>query len=307
MSENVYTWDGLSTDASRFLRSLVPGEFISLRYDVVRMFGGDGTAAILFTDLLHWSTTQKAMDADGWFYRTSSSVTQKMGIARKPQERVRRLLIDMGIMEVGGRVGTTGKNYYRLNLGRVYALLAVVPIGDNEMPPSGTTSCTLSGQPDVPKGDNIVNEEVDEGVEVPTNTSYSVASPPPRRVHARKSRLHVFDAERLAAFPRWAVRHYPRTPGGLGATEELAERIITQLGTYVEGDEAGMTRAQKRVDEFIAAIKNIEAAVSDGSYSAEYIPRFVNFCGLKHVGQVASYKEWAARKPAERKKRSLVV
>jgi hypothetical protein len=279
-TEGVYSWAELTGEQALALRSLNPGEFLSIRYDVIQMFDGDITAAVLFSELLAWSSLNKVQDNDGWFYHTSGQIAKRLKIKRSLQNRVRNTLTDMGLLETERR-DVPAKNYYRINLTKTLELL---------------TACWQENvQPDVRKTDNKENKPVNV-VEVEKSISYSSSD---TRKSANKS-THVLSPDRHQKAVEWIVTNYPRNNLGLGATEAQATSIVNRLGKLAPGETEDV--ALGRLNQFKKGVSNFRDAVESGTYDRSFVFGFAKFAGLGvQYGDAPKYLAWADMKPAKKK------
>lgn len=290
-------WNKLDPTQVLALRGYGGEPGIYVRASMVRALKGDGTAAILLSQLLFWSQSKKAEESDGWFYMTTPAVTKTLGITRHIQLRVRKLLEEMGILEIS-KGGMPAKNYYRVHLDRVLELLTAAQYQEGAAtsePESGppvaayaATSEPESGRLVAKKADDIVNTLVN------TRTPYSKPTLSPGRKN--EDALNVLGKEFDRAV-EIVIGMYPVDGQGLQVTPYKAGRILRKLGRIGKNaSQEERAQAWERLREFKQALVNIQAAVANGEVKNQFVPKFDNFAGLGVTyGKEAGYIAWAKR------------
>jgi hypothetical protein len=70
------------------------------------------TGALMLSQCVYWSTRTK--NPDGWFYKTQSEWEEETGMNRREQERARKALKSIGVLEEKRR-GVPARMYFRVN------------------------------------------------------------------------------------------------------------------------------------------------------------------------------------------------
>lgn len=285
-------WSKLDVRDAAIIRGASDGQGIFIRPAVVKALGGDGNAAILLHQLLFWSQSEMAEERDGWFFVTSQRLNKDTGLSYDVQERIRRKLVNLGILEQERR-GVPAKNYYRLNLEAVSELLVSIEIKNREIP-----SSRKGESPDLDKENHpiIVKERVNDRV----NKNTLSAAP-------KSASLNIL-GDKIDSFVAWVVGTYPVNIHGIGATDGQARKVAERIGGYKSNStEEYISRKRKELQVFITGIKNLKEATDSPEFDRKFVPGFANFAGLGVLyGKEPGYVAWASRKVPE-KKQKLVV
>jgi hypothetical protein len=86
-------------------------DYLDFENRCVRKFGP--AAGIFLRQLFYW--TGKQHDPEGWIYKTQSEMEQETGLARKQQEKARKILCKYGVLEEVKR-GVPCRLWYRVDL-----------------------------------------------------------------------------------------------------------------------------------------------------------------------------------------------
>lgn len=86
---------------------------------MVRLFRGNGSAAIWCSQSLYWQ--RRCVNQDGFWYNTQAELEEQTGLGSDAQATARRLLIDMGLWEEERR--DRNALHYRLNLPALLRML----------------------------------------------------------------------------------------------------------------------------------------------------------------------------------------
>ncbi len=295
-------WKDLSQEQYAFLQAMggeKQGVFV--RASTLRALKGDGSAAIYLTQLIYWSQTEAARENDGWFYLTTQKVTEELGMSRFIQERVRKDLVNMGMLEYQRR-GLPAKNYYRLHLDSVAERLLVVMAPPSQRESLATDRGDASN---IDGGDAsyIVKKQVNRPVKIYSRQGISPTGGRPAQIQ----KINVL-GDQIDQGIKFIIRTYPLNGQGCPATEYKARQALSLLGDLPPGatDEQKL-EAKAKINVLIKAIKNIRHSVDTGDLETKYVPGFEKFAGIKtYDGQEAPYVQWSLKVIAE-KTRTLVV
>jgi hypothetical protein len=81
---------------------------------------GGATGGLFMSQLFYWS--DKGADPDGWIYKTQDEWEEETALTRSEQERARKHLRALGILEETRR-GVPSRLYYRLNVACLATML----------------------------------------------------------------------------------------------------------------------------------------------------------------------------------------
>lgn len=81
---------------------------------------GGATGGLFLSQLLYWS--DRGGDPDGWIYKTQAEWREETALTRSEQERARKALRDLGVLEEARR-DVPARLYYRLDFDRLASLL----------------------------------------------------------------------------------------------------------------------------------------------------------------------------------------
>ncbi len=285
-------WSKLDVRDAAVIRGAGGEQGIFVRPSIVRALGGDGNAAILLQQLLFWSQSDMAEERDGWFFVTAQRLQKDTGLSYDVQERVRKKLVNLGVMEQERR-GVPAKNYYRMNLDALAELLVSIEIKNREIP-----SSRKGESPDLDKvnDQNIVKDRVNDRV----NKNTPSAAP-------KSASLNIL-GDKVDAFVAWVVSTYPVNMHGIGATEGQARKIAERIGGYkVNSTEEYISRKRKELQTFITGIKNLKEATDSPEFDRKFVPGFANFAGLGVLyGKEPGYVAWANRRVPEKREKLVV-
>jgi hypothetical protein len=100
---------------------------------------GTANAALFLSQCLYWSERGK----DGWFYKTAGDWEAELGLTRREQETVRKVLVERGFIEEK-RGGERGKMHYRVNEEVITAALSVCTKTPNCQPEKEPSDAQIS-------------------------------------------------------------------------------------------------------------------------------------------------------------------
>lgn len=316
-------WKDLNPTQLLALKGYGGEQGIYVRASMLRALNGDGSAAIVLSQLIYWSQSDSARKNDGWFYLTTPHVTKTLGMSRYVQERVRKMLVEKGILEFERR-GLPAKNWYRLDLEQVITLLSAEFYEDSDAPdqegdiPQGENaeahaSRGESRHPDVQDSPGSVGGKSPERVNTLKNTPVKIYSKEPvgsTSGPAGASGIINVCGEKFDAGIKFILDTYPLSGPGLPVTEHQARRALKKLGDLKashtpEEKQAAVTR----VNEFKRAVLNIRQAVDSHDLETRFVPNFENFAGIKGIlyGNEPGYLKWANRVAVAKPKPRLVV
>ena len=287
-------WSKLTPEEQIIIKGLGGEKGVFVRPSVVRAFGGDGNAAIMLQHFMFWGQSDMANERDGWFFLTTQRITADTGLGYATQKRVRKMLVDMGILSQR-REGIPAKNYYKIDYSAVILALRHEATQNNGLEHARVIESTDLGSV---IQSNIVDNRVEEGV----NDEVKEYTWPA----AKNAKINVLGTK-FPTFVDWVVNNYPSNDQGLKASTAQAARIGRKLGdvSSTATDEA-KAEASAKIKVFCDGIKNLAQAVKTG-YDRKYVPRFHNFAGLgPQYGKDPSYLDWANREaPKEKRELSL--
>jgi len=81
---------------------------------------GGATGGLFLSQLFYWS--DKGSDPDGWIYKTQAEWQEETALTRWEQERARKVLRELGILEEQRR-DVPARLYYRLNVDALASML----------------------------------------------------------------------------------------------------------------------------------------------------------------------------------------
>ena len=97
------------------LRPILPNKFVQVFDEFVPLCGQDFQAASFLSNLFWWSeVADKTPEKHGWVYKTAANLKKELGLARRGYERVRRILLEKGLVQYR-RGGVHGKMHWYLN------------------------------------------------------------------------------------------------------------------------------------------------------------------------------------------------
>ncbi|WP_051228300.1 DnaT-like ssDNA-binding domain-containing protein [Oceanospirillum beijerinckii] len=92
-------------------------------HPVFRDVAGSTVGGVFLSQAYYWSTGGRiAAERAGWFYKTGTQWTEETRLSRSEQERARRDLKAVGLLEER-RQGRPAKLFFRLNLDRLFELI----------------------------------------------------------------------------------------------------------------------------------------------------------------------------------------
>lgn len=78
------------------------------------------TSGLFLSQLFYWS--DKGDDPEGWIYKTIEQWQEETALTRSEQERARKILSELGLLEVERR-GLPARLFFRLDVNRLASLL----------------------------------------------------------------------------------------------------------------------------------------------------------------------------------------
>ena len=97
------------------LRPILQNKFVQVFDEFVPLCGQDFQAASFLSNLFWWSeVADKTPEKHGWVYKTAANLKKELGLARRGYERVRRILLEKGLVQYR-RGGVHGKMHWYLN------------------------------------------------------------------------------------------------------------------------------------------------------------------------------------------------
>jgi len=98
-------------------------------HPVFRDVAGSTVGGLFLSQAYYWSTGGRiASERAGWFYKTGAEWLQETRLSRSEQDRARRDLRKVGLLEEKRR-GNPAKMFYRLNLERLFELIEAQATG----------------------------------------------------------------------------------------------------------------------------------------------------------------------------------
>lgn len=95
------------------------------------------TGGLFLSQLFYWS--DKGDDPEGWIYKTQEQWTEETALTRSEQERARKILVGLGLLEEARR-GIPARLYYRLDVDALASMLdrAIKDAGSPQTSPQDT-------------------------------------------------------------------------------------------------------------------------------------------------------------------------
>lgn len=290
-----YQWSSVTGEQRSILMGHGGEQGVFVRPSFVRVMKGDGNAAIIMQHMLYWSQTDMAKQREGWFYLTAQRMSQDTGLSHDVQERVRRKLVLLGVLEQK-RAGVPAKNYYRINFVKLAELL-IAESRKGEIKNQADTESSIRDSREQGE-ENVVNIEYTREDTVEHTTKNNYVRP------GQKITEHVL-GNKMPDFILWIQQTYPKNAHGIEVTPNQAARASARLGTLTKTNTREVATA--RVKTFILGIKNFRAEVDAGRYDRKYVMKFDKFAGLGvQYGSDPDYEAWA-RKKIEKPKNDFVV
>jgi hypothetical protein len=78
-------------------------------------------AAIMLSQLIFWSNNARAIEREGWFYKSVRELQEETGLSKRQQQSARQILLDTGLIEAK-LVGIPRTWHYKVNLEALDAL-----------------------------------------------------------------------------------------------------------------------------------------------------------------------------------------
>lgn len=315
---SITQWKDLTPTQLLALKGLGGEQGVFVRSSLLRALKGDGSAAILLAQLIFWSQTDSAAEHDGWFYLTTQVITKNFAMSKDIQQRVRRLLGELGILEFERR-GNPAKNWYRLNLDAIIDLVAdqyyettgaggdVVIQRTTMSTPSGGDSPPLEDDNAVVledgKAPHIVKRLVNPGV----NPNSKKLMPTSAGQNTRPKYLNIL-GDRFDHYLGFVRANYPLDYQGLAASEGEVRAALHKIGRYKpNASEEEQATVRTNMQRFLRAVHNMKRAVDIGQKENRYVPGFGKFAGLGipygHEPGYIKMADW--KEPVKR--RELVV
>ncbi|MFC3875568.1 hypothetical protein [Neisseria musculi] len=97
------------------LRPHLSDKFVQIYDEFMPLCGHDFQAAAFLGNLFWWSdVADKEPKKCGWIYKTAAHLKQELGLKRRGYEKVRRILLNLGLVQYR-RGGVHGKMHWYLN------------------------------------------------------------------------------------------------------------------------------------------------------------------------------------------------
>jgi len=139
---------------------------VVLHPQLAKVLGGI-EEAIFVQQLYYW--TDKGKNEEGWIYKSKKEWEEETALSRKKQDRVRKKLIEEGIIEVKKKKANGAPTlWYKLDIDRVNELLRA-----NEKDPEGLMEKSQRGQWKSPNGANPYIGRTENTTENTTNNNSS--------------------------------------------------------------------------------------------------------------------------------------
>lgn len=310
---SITQWKDLAPEQLLALKQMAGEKGVFIRASLLKALKGDGTAAVLLSQLVYWSQTEIAKENEGWFYLTTNRVHEDLGMSSDVQQRVRKMLVERGILEFQRR-GLPARNYYRLHFDVIVQMVAQEfyegPIKTGDMPHQvdGNAPNRMRGNPSTGEGETPHPVEgklpdiVNTGVRIPSTSSLS--SGKPKRA---AEPVHVL-GDRFDDGLAFIRQTYPVDRNGLPVTEHKARQILKKLGDLKPTHTPEEWKAARaKLDKFMKGLVNIRNAVNAGDLETRYVPGFDKFAGLKIMyGEEPSYVAWSEKVPVVKKPKLVV-